>query len=41
VKTIKVSDQLHEDLVKIRDEEGHTSLDSTIRTLKLKSGYDE
>ena len=41
VKQIKVSDQLHEKLVELKESEGHTSFDSTIRALVYEAGKDD
>jgi len=34
-KQLKVSDAVYDDLDKLKDEEGHTSFDSVVRTLLL------
>ena len=34
-KQLKVSDAVYDDLADLKDEEGHTSFDSVIRTLLL------
>jgi predicted CopG family antitoxin len=38
-RQLKVSDAVYDDLDKLKDEEGHTSFDSVLRTLLLHYRY--
>ena len=40
MKQLKVSDQVHEELSELKDENGHTSFDSAIRELLYKAKDD-
>jgi len=39
-KTVKVGDKTHEKLEDFRDEQDHTSMDSAIRQMLRREGYD-
>jgi predicted CopG family antitoxin len=41
MKQIKVSDEVHEDLTRRKDAEGHTSLDSALRGLMYEQQLNE